>query len=438
MHLNTRFKKSLLSTVISTISTISAALPSMVLASDKAVTADELEAQNTMTIVVSASRVEMNREATGSAITVIDADYLKQNQVRTVSDVLRDIPGVAVSRTGGAGSFTQVRIRGAEANQTLVMIDGIEVNDVASGSEYNFAHLMSLEIERIEVLRGAQSALWGSDAMGGVINIITRKGSGPLNGKISVEAGSYGTHQESFNLNSGNDNYHYSLSGSLLQTDGISEANEHNGNNEEDGYRNATVNFRGGVQATENLSLELILRHLEADTDSDTFVGGDGAVDADNNNETRQKMAKVSADLSLFDDQWQQRVGVSDTNTNTESFNADVLSYINKGKRRKYEYQSDVYLSNAFDANNAKSNLDHRITFAMEREEEEFYTQGYSTIDRDMDSSGFALEYGLNLNDQWFATVAGRRDLNSEFQNDNTYRFTLAGWVLSNLRINSS
>ncbi|GAA3936223.1 TonB-dependent receptor plug domain-containing protein [Litoribacillus peritrichatus] len=416
-------------------------IPSLTLCSQSLLASEPAETEHAMEIVVSASKVEMSRAATGSAMTVLDSEYLEQNQVRTVSDALRDVPGVAVSRNGAAGSFTQVRIRGAEANQTLVLIDGIEVNDVANGSEYNFAHLMSLEIERIEVLRGAQSALWGSDAMGGVINIITKKGNGPLNGKVSFEAGSYGTHQESFNLNSGSDIYHYSLSGSLVHTDGISDANEKDGNHEEDGYRNGTLSFRGGVQANDNLSFELNLRHTEADSDSDSFTSVPGsadprprAVDADQNDEVRQKFARLSSNLSLFDDQWQQSFGVSNSDSNRESFKEGTLSSKNKGKRRKYEYQSDVY----FESDAASSNVDHRITFAAEREEESFYTKGWSTIDREMDASGFALEYGVSLNDQWFATLAGRRDLNSEFQNDNTYRFTLAGWLSSDLRIHAS
>jgi vitamin B12 transporter len=388
-----------------------------------------IQAGETQEVVISASRVEMAREASGSAVTVLDADYLVQNQVRTISDVLRDVPGLAVSRSGGAGSFTQVRIRGAEANQTLVLIDGIEVNDIASGSEFDFADLMNLEIERVEVLRGAQSALWGSDAMGGVISIITKKGRGPLNGKVSLEGGSFDTHQESFNINGGSDTYHYALSGTQFDTDGISIANEDRGNPEKDGYNNATVNFKGGFQVSDNLSLSLVLRHLEADVETDGFTGGVGAVDADSNSETRQKFGKISANLAMLDGQWLHKFGISGNDTDNESFGA--FNFFSQGEKKKVEYQTDFLVDS--------DSLDHRFTFAAEREEEEFSSQSaFSTIDRDIDVSGYVLEYGVNFDDRLYATVAGRRDINSLFENANTYRLTLAGWIADNVRGHAS
>lgn len=386
-------------------------------------------------IVVSASRVEVAREASGSSVSVLDADYLEQNQVRLVSDVLRDIPGVAVTRSGGAGAPTQVRIRGAEANQTLVFIDGIEVNDVANSGEYNFANLLNLEIERVEVLRGAQSALWGSDAMGGVINIVTKKGKGALNGKVTVEGGSYSTHQESLSINAGTDDYHYALSGTLLNTDGISTASEARGNTEKDGYKNATVNFKSGIQVLDNLSVDLVLRHLDADVDTDAFVGGIGAVDSDENSETTQQSGKLSAKLDLMDEQWSHSLGVSVNDTDNKLFNSGALYYTTEGKKLKYEYQTDFFLTSSL---MDKDDFDHRFTFAAEHEEEDFYSKGFSTTDKEMDMSGFVLEYGADIGERFYVTVSGRRDLNSLFQNANTYRLTFAGWANDNVRIHTS
>ncbi len=133
-------------------------------------------------IVVTANRTPTPAAEVGSAVTVITRQELEDRQIRQLSDVLREVPGVAVNRTGPAGRTTQIRIRGSESNQTLVLIDGVEVNDPSSGSEFDFAHLMADDIERIEVLRGPQSALYGSDAIGGVVNIVTRRGEGPVGG----------------------------------------------------------------------------------------------------------------------------------------------------------------------------------------------------------------------------------------------------------------
>ena len=145
-------------------------------------------------LVVTATRTPLAISQAGSAISVITAEEIAKESPKSMADVLRRVPGVSVVESGGPGGTTSVRIRGGEARHTLVLIDGIRVNDPSSGSaEFDFANLVATDIERIEVLRGPQSALYGSDAIGGVINVITRKGKGAPRFSTSVEGGSYGT-----------------------------------------------------------------------------------------------------------------------------------------------------------------------------------------------------------------------------------------------------
>ncbi|MFJ5489247.1 TonB-dependent receptor [Hansschlegelia beijingensis] len=154
-------------------------------------------------ISVTANRIEGPQAAIGSAVSSISRKELEQRQIRVVSDALRELPGVAVNRTGPIGAATAVRIRGAEANQTLVLIDGIRMNDPGASAEFDFANLLNLEVERIDVLRGPQSALYGSDAIGGVVNIVTRRGEpGPTRLRASIEGGSFGTATGTLPLNS--------------------------------------------------------------------------------------------------------------------------------------------------------------------------------------------------------------------------------------------
>ncbi|MEJ6593468.1 MAG: TonB-dependent receptor plug domain-containing protein, partial [SAR86 cluster bacterium] len=129
--------------------------------------------QTMTTITVTASRTPISIDETASAISILSKQEIQQRNANSIADLLREIPGFAVSQQGSRGAVTQIRVRGAEANQVLVLIDGIEANDVSQGSEFNFAHLNTDQIERIEIVRGPQSALWGSDALAGVINIIT-------------------------------------------------------------------------------------------------------------------------------------------------------------------------------------------------------------------------------------------------------------------------
>src|SRR5215207_3691045 len=125
-------------------------------------------------VLISGTRTGSLSAETGSTVSVLTAAELEQRQIRFVSDALRQVPGVAVSRQGPVGTSTQVRIRGAEANHTVVVVDGVKINDPFT-SEVDFAHLLSVQVDRIEILRGPQSVLYGSEAIGGVISIFTKR-----------------------------------------------------------------------------------------------------------------------------------------------------------------------------------------------------------------------------------------------------------------------
>jgi vitamin B12 transporter len=141
-----------------------------------------------------------------------------------LTDLLRDVPGFAVGRAGGSGKFTQLRVRGAEANHVLVLIDGVEANDITRADEFDFAHLGVDDIERVEIVRGPQSALWGSDALAGVVNIITRRGDGAVNANASLEYGSFGAGRVSASIGTGDERRDASLAVSYIETGGINIA----------------------------------------------------------------------------------------------------------------------------------------------------------------------------------------------------------------------
>ncbi|PIX23965.1 MAG: TonB-dependent receptor, partial [Deltaproteobacteria bacterium CG_4_8_14_3_um_filter_45_9] len=163
-------------------------------------------------VVVTATRVETPVEEIASSITVISSKEIERKQKTTVLEVLRDIPGLDVVQTGGVGRLTSIFIRGANSEHTLVMIDGVEVNDpISPGRSYDFAHLTVDNIERIEVIRGPQSTLYGSEAIGGVVNIITKKGEGKPKFFLSAEGGSFTTFRESTGVRGGNKWVNYSL-----------------------------------------------------------------------------------------------------------------------------------------------------------------------------------------------------------------------------------
>ncbi|HMF61782.1 MAG TPA: TonB-dependent receptor plug domain-containing protein, partial [Vicinamibacterales bacterium] len=144
-------------------------------------------------LVVSAAQVEIPLSQASSAVTVITGAELQARQVTTVADALRQVPGLTIARSGGLGALTALFPRGGESDYTLVFLDGIQLN--AFGGGFDFAHLSVANIDRIEVVRGPQSALYGSNAIGGVVRIVTRSG-GPVRGDASLEGGSFGTNRE--------------------------------------------------------------------------------------------------------------------------------------------------------------------------------------------------------------------------------------------------
>ncbi len=164
-------------------------------------------------VVVTATRIATPADQVGSSLTVIDAGDIAARQARSLPDVLREVPGLNLVRTGGEGGQTSVFLRGANSNHVKVLVDGIDVSDPASpNGAYDFGKFLSADIARVEVLRGPQSGLYGSDAIGGVINIITKSGEGPLTLSAETEGGSFDTFNQSATASGSTDALHYRLS----------------------------------------------------------------------------------------------------------------------------------------------------------------------------------------------------------------------------------
>ena len=381
--------------------------------------------------VVTATFVPTRVEAVGSAVTLITDEQIAKSQKRVVAQILREVPGLAVSQSGTVGSFTTIRIRGAEGNHTLVLIDGIEVNDPSGGSEFDFGSLRAIDIKRIEVLRGPQSALYGSDAIGGVVNIITKRGAGPTTAHLQLEGGSFRTGQMSADLRGGGNNFHYSLGVSGFTTDGISIAPKSEGNRETDGNENGTINVKFGFAPIDNLELDFNGRYVNDTTDSDTQPAVVGIIQTvDSNSKTRKIQRSGSARLvySLYDGGWEHIIGVSsneevadDTTNGETSFEAD-------GEKVRYHYQTNIF----FDTPSVADG-EHGLTFLAEHEEDaQFTSSAFGSNDRSITNLGYVAEYRADLWDRLFLTIAGRYDDNDVFKNATTYRMTGA-YLLDNL-----
>ena len=212
----------------------------------------DIDNENYEEVLVSASLMPISIRNSANSITVITSDEIESAAIINLSDLLRDIPGFAVSRSGVLGAQTQVRVRGSEANHILVLIDGIEANNSSQNDEFNWGNIAALDIDRIEVVRGPQSSMFGSDAMSGVINIVTKKAKEKKELRGFSEYGSFKTVNNGLSIGLKDKQYNARIGISQLSTDG---ENISRVGNEKDGYEINSININSNWMPSKNLSI---------------------------------------------------------------------------------------------------------------------------------------------------------------------------------------
>jgi vitamin B12 transporter len=234
-------------------------------------------------MVVTATRSEMSKDKIGgSSVTVITAEEIEAKKLPSVADLLRSVPGLEIRSYSGLGTTTTARIRGAQAKDTLVLIDGVMLNDPSSiGRAADLANITSDNIERIEVVRGPMSALYGTSATAGVINIITKKGSEKPSVYGSIEGGSYNTWKAKVGATGKIKKFNFSLAAAQLESEGFSLADDdndripHAGNtSEKDGYKNTTLSGKFGFDITPDFDINAVVRNISSEVDADVFGSG--------------------------------------------------------------------------------------------------------------------------------------------------------------------
>lgn len=372
-----------------------------------------------------------------ASVTVIDPAAMEQRQVRIVSDVLRDVPGISVSRSGGVGSLTEIRVRGTEANHVLVLIDGIEVADPFQG-QYDFGTLIADPEARIEVLRGQQSSLYGSDAIGGVIQYVTLTGREAPGFSVRAEGGELGTVSTGVRAAGVAGTLDYAASGSWYRTKGFPASFF---GSRDVGSDSVGASAKLTWRPSDTFSLTGVARYSYTDADqfdTGTVPGGPAApdgsalvipIDSPGNSLTNEAIyASLRADLTLADGRWNTALTAQFADTTRDSFAAGERGFSTWGRRWKGMFETGYRLDTGA--------VQHRLTGAVDVEREEFRnttpqdaTFPFFRGRRTTDNVGLVAQYELTAFEGLQAGASIRHDINNRFADPTTYRIQ-AGYRL--------
>lgn len=392
-------------------------------------------------IVVTATRVATPAERTGSSVAVITAEDIERRQYRSVGDALQSVPSLGVVRSGGGiGKLTNVFSRGSETNHTLVLLDGIELNDPSNTDGLiDLSHIYIRDVERIEVVLGPQSTLYGSDAIGAVIQIFTKQGSAKPSTDLEAEVGSFGTFNQYAGTRGSAGGFTYSANLQHTDTDGVSALGDRfrqaDGTLDEDGHENYNASLRLGYTASDALRFDLSTRYLHTENDLD-LNNSYMSDDSDSAGDADQWFLGFNTHLTSLDGRLEQRLGLSysaidrkDRDDPDASNPDDYSREHNRGWKRKIDLQNDFY---GFDA--------HILTLGLETEQDvvrssvdtdfmDFFGSPAnitSSTRADVRNNAIYLQDQLQITDALSSTLGVRSDDHDNFDRETTYRLALA------------
>ncbi|MEM9705293.1 MAG: TonB-dependent receptor [Pseudomonadota bacterium] len=372
----------------------------------------DLDTTDRDTIIVTGTRFPIPLDQLGQSVSVITAEDIELRQQVQIFDALALVPGLQTQRSGPIGTVSTVFLRGAPSNTTLVVQDGIVLNNLAATSGgFSFANFDTSDVERIEVIRGAQSTIYGSDAIGGVVNIITKSGAEGFGGSARLEGGSFGTFRGQATVRGGNDQLNGRITVGGVTTNGFSAQSD---NDEDDGYENITLSTRVAYKPLETLTFDGVVRYSDSETEFDGFPT-DFAV-----SNTEELNVAGFATHEALDGRLTNRFGV--TYSTLDSINLQDeggaegdgipsnVTFVQDGERLSYEYQGSLQATEWLD-----------VIVGAEREEAkaDVPVAFVSFSEQVNQTSGFGLAR-LQPTTWIDLTVGIRHDANSQFGGSTT------------------
>lgn len=371
-------------------------------------------------LVVTATRLPTPESEVASSITLITREEIEAKQERSLPRVLQDVPGLNVVQAGGAGAQTSVFIRGTNSNQTKVFVDGIDVSDPSSPvGAFDFAHLLTYGIERVEVLRGPQSALYGADAIGGVVNIITQSGKGPAQAAATIEGGSFGTFNQ-FGLARGAlerftyavDVEHLHVAATPVTPLGLLPPGRRR---IDDAYGNRTFGAKLGLTPADNLDLGLVARYIGTAlrfTGSDFSAFPSVPAASQSIGDTQQVLARAQAHQTLLDGLVDHTIALGYTDERRRDASPDLPPDHNHGGRIKLDWQGNANLA-----------AGEVVTLGAEHQVDQIHDSPISA--QLIDNAGF-IQLQSSFGERLFDTISLRYDSYDRFGGKATYRLAPA------------
>ena len=370
-------------------------------------------------IIVKGARIDTSEDNFGSSIFILDSEEIRLRGIRSAIDAISSSPGVTTKKNGSFGGVGSVRIRGASSSQTLVLIDGIPVNDASSpGGGYNFEYLDTSNIDRIEVLRGSQSTLWGSDAIGGVVNIYTKSAEKNSINLLS-EIGSFGLRKINSELGIASNNSKFLFLVDDTSLDGISKADKKDGNIEKDGFETNSYSFKGDIDLN-NIQIKGLLSYIKSDVEYDSFGFVTGVQDGDERSITEEFIGNLIIKFNLFDDKLVNTFSVNQSDISRDYFTNDNLTFGADGERKLYRYQGNIGFGGF-----------NKIAFGLEKEE--------SSVNADkLSIDSYFFLYQFQPIKDLVISAGIRNDDNKGFNSKTTRKISAAYRVFDNLSIKTS
>jgi vitamin B12 transporter len=387
-------------------------------------------------VVITATRTPSNTLELANSISTIDSAEIVNKNSFNAFDVMKNEYGLSFSQQGTKASVSNVYIRGANSSHTLVLIDGVEVNLPSDPSSfYNFFSLPAENISSIEVLRGPQSTLYGSNALAGVINIISAQGTGKPVSNISIEGGSFNTFKGTVSSLGKIDRFNYSIALSRIKSDGYSAAAEKYGNTEKDGFQLDNINSILGYELSDNFKTDFVIRFNKSKSDLDQSLGSPEFWDDPTYIFNQEEFfIRAQGKLNLNDNKWNQKFGITYfSNVRKYSFDTSAASIYSSwsnydGRKYKADWQNDFH----FLSNNI---ITAGIEFELEEMSSEYYLisslnpPDYASIipKKDVNTIGIFLQDQFKTGESFFATIGIRYDHHSQFKSvaDRSLTFNL-------------